>query len=192
MDSYLEKSPNAARMGKAAEYLVASFCILVSQGRLNVSTSMVDDEGVDLVFHQREGTATLAVQVKARMLSGSSAQRGRFQAFVRSQTFTSRGDLALLFVSVDDDRGQLDQAWLVPSEEFEERKGTPTAQGRYRFVASMKSGSQDQWSRFRLDPLELPEAILRRLEDLQRPAGRFDGAPSAIEGRSEGSDDVGP
>ena len=31
MDSYLEKSPNAGRMGKAAEYLVASFCILVSQ-----------------------------------------------------------------------------------------------------------------------------------------------------------------
>lgn len=167
MDSYLEKSPNAGRMGKATEYLVASFCILVSQGRLNVSTSMVDDEGVDLVFHQRGGTATLAVQVKARMLSGTVAARGRFQAFVRSQTFTPRSDLALLFVAVDDEHGQLRQAWLVPSDEFDQRKGTPTAQGRYRFSASLKPGTQDQWSPYRLEPLELPGAILRSLDGLE-------------------------
>ncbi|OLT04001.1 hypothetical protein BJF77_17460 [Kocuria sp. CNJ-770] len=168
MDDYLEKSPNAARMGKAAEYLVSAFCILVTQGQLNVSTSMVDDEGVDLVFHQRGSTATLAVQVKARMLSSTLAQRGSFQAFVRSQTFTPRNGLALLFVSVDDQRGQLDKAWLVPSAEFDKRKGTATRQGRYRFVASLKEGSQDQWARFRLEPLQLPEVILRRLEDLNQ------------------------
>ena len=38
-------------MGKAANYLVAAVCILAPRGRLNVSTSIVDDEGVDLVFH---------------------------------------------------------------------------------------------------------------------------------------------
>lgn len=168
MDDYLEKSPNAARMGKAAEYLVSAFCILVTQGQLNVSTSMVDDEGVDLVFHQRGSTSTLAVQVKARMLSSTLAQRGSFQAFVRSQTFTPRHDLVLLFVSVDDKQGQLDQAWLVPSVEFDKRKGVATRQGRYRFVASLKEGSQDQWATFRLSPSQLPEMILKRLEDLDQ------------------------
>ena len=54
-------------MGKAVEYLVAAACILSTRGELNVSTSMVDDEGVDLVFHRRDNAATLAVQVKARM-----------------------------------------------------------------------------------------------------------------------------
>jgi hypothetical protein len=47
-DDYLDKSPSASRMGKAVEYLV-------------------DDEGVDLVFNRRGSSATLAVQVKARM-----------------------------------------------------------------------------------------------------------------------------
>lgn len=168
MDTYLEKSPNAARMGKAAEYLVSAFCILVIQGRLNVSTAMVDDEGVDLVFHQRGRGATLAVQVKARMLSSSLAQRGRFQTFVRSQTFHPRNDLALLFVSVDDQRGLLDQAWLVPSAEFDQRKGALTAQGRYCFVASLKDESQDQWARFRLEPLQLPDVILQYLDELDQ------------------------
>lgn len=59
-DAYTSKSPDAGRLGKAAEYLVAAVCILATRGRLNVSTSIVDDEGIDLVFHLRESTATLA------------------------------------------------------------------------------------------------------------------------------------
>ncbi len=56
----------AARKGKAVEHLVAATCVLASGFQLNVSTSLVDDEGVDLVFHRRGHTATLAVQVKMR------------------------------------------------------------------------------------------------------------------------------
>lgn len=41
---------DSARKGKAVEHLVAATCILVSGLELNVSTSFVDDEGVDLVF----------------------------------------------------------------------------------------------------------------------------------------------
>ena len=64
---YGSKGPSAGRMGKATEYLVAATCILTTRGELNVSTSLVDDEGVDLVFNRRNSTSTLAVQVKARM-----------------------------------------------------------------------------------------------------------------------------
>jgi hypothetical protein len=167
MESYTDKSPNASRMGKASEYLVAAVCILVSQGQLNVSTSLVDDEGVDLVFHRRGGVATLAVQVKARMLSGAAAQGGRFQTLVRSQTFAPREDLAMLFVAVDDEQGQLETAWLVPSVVFDKQKGAPTARGKYRFAASLKPDSRDQWAPFRLTPHELPAAILHQLNELE-------------------------
>lgn len=61
----LDKSSDAGRMGKAAKYLVSAVCIPATRGRRNGSTSIVDDEGVDLVFHLRDSTATLAVQVKA-------------------------------------------------------------------------------------------------------------------------------
>jgi hypothetical protein len=78
-DDYTTKAAEAGRMGKAAEYLVAAFCILATRGALNVSTSLVDDEGVDLVFHRRNSTTTLAVQVKARM---SDSKRVQSQGFV--------------------------------------------------------------------------------------------------------------
>jgi hypothetical protein len=35
---YTQKSADAGRMGKAAEHLVAAFCILATRGALNVST----------------------------------------------------------------------------------------------------------------------------------------------------------
>jgi hypothetical protein len=84
-EDYLKKSPSAARMGKASEYLVAASCILATRGELNVSTSLVDDEGVDLVFHRRGSVATLAVQVKARVHHG-----GRPARTVSGKTFGRR------------------------------------------------------------------------------------------------------
>ena len=101
------------------------------------------------------------------MLSETMAAGGRFQACVRSQTFSPRSDLALLFVAVDDEHSRLHQAWLVPSDEFDQRKGTPTAQGRYRFSASLKPRTQGQWALYRLDALQLPGAILRSLDGLE-------------------------
>ncbi|WP_280452660.1 hypothetical protein [Nocardia cyriacigeorgica] len=164
---YLEKSPDAARMGKAAEYLVAAVCILATRGQLNVSTSIVDDEGVDLVFHLRDHTATLAVQVKARMLDGSVAAQGRIQASVRQATFKPRDSLDLLFILVDNEHGIIDTAWLVPSKDFDLMKGASTKRGRLRFAASANPASRDMWSRYRLSAAELPVRIVERVRALE-------------------------
>ena len=89
-DDYIGKSASAGRIAKAVEYLIAAACILSTRGELNVSTSMVDDEGVDLVFHWRDRSATLTVQVKARMSDSKNVQGDSMVAFVRSQTFRPR------------------------------------------------------------------------------------------------------
>ncbi len=166
-DAYLDKSASAGRMGKAVEYLVAAACILSTRGELNVSTSMVDDEGVDLVFHRRDSSATLAVQVKARMSDSKRVQSGGFVAFVRSQTFRARADLDMLFVAVDIERGAVMKAWLVPSEEYAAAVGQSNSRGRFRFVASMKEGTKDRWASRRLEAHELAPAILARLTALE-------------------------
>jgi hypothetical protein len=142
-------------MGKAVEYLIAASCILATRGELNVSTSIVDDEGVDLVFHRRDSTATLAVQVKARMSDSKRVASGSFVGFVRSQTFRARPDLDLLFVAVDIAEGRVIKAWLVPSETYAATLNAPDKRGRYKFAASMKEASKDRWVEFRLEAAEL-------------------------------------
>lgn len=163
---YLSKSPDAARMGKAAELLVAASAILATRGELNVSTSLVDDDGVDLVFHRREHTATLAVQVKARMSDGSLVSTGRVQANVREATFRPRRDLDMLFVVVEPAEGRIKWAWLVPSLAFAELVPTPNGRGRRVFAASSKPGTADRWSEFRLTAAELAPRVLDRLAEL--------------------------
>lgn len=162
-DGYLKKSPDAGRMGKAAELLVAATCILQSRARLNVSTSIIDDEGVDIVFHLREHTATLAVQVKAQMSDGALVQKKRFQAQVREASFNRRDDLDMLFVYNNVTTGSVEQTWLVPSHDFAANTSV-TTRGLRRFVASMSADSNDKWSQFKIPKGTLAEAVVGRLE----------------------------
>jgi hypothetical protein len=157
------KNSDSSRMGKAAEHLVAATCIIASRARLNVSMALVDDEGIDLVFHKRDGVSTLAVQVKARFSDSVVLKGGRFSAQVRGETMRRRRDFFLLFVVVDVTRGVLDTCWLVPSEEFA-RRARRDSFGRLLFVASPKSTSNDQWSPWRLTPAQLPEEILKTID----------------------------
>jgi hypothetical protein len=159
------KNADSSRMGKAAEHLVAATCIIESRALLNVSTALVDDEGVDLVFHRRDGGATLAVQVKSRMSDSAPLNRGVFQAVVRRETMRPRRDLYVLFVAVDVALGTFDTCWLVPSLELDHRS-RPNSRGRLRFVASPKSTSRDRWVEFRLDRRALPTRVLSLLDAL--------------------------
>ena len=157
---------SAGRVGKAVEYLVAASCILTTRGELNVSTSMVDDEGVDLVFFARGSTATLAVQVKSRTTDSKQLRdKARFGAVVREATFAPRDDLDMLFVVADAVEGRYKTAWLVPSPVFAE-KAHLRANGTRRFVASVKPDSNDKWRPYRLEREELPGALLSRLRTI--------------------------
>lgn len=83
---------------------MASVCILATRGRLNVSTSLVDDEGVDLVFHLPNSVATLAVEMKARMTEGAMVGRGPSKPKSGHRPSRPREDLDMLFVLVDNAR----------------------------------------------------------------------------------------
>jgi tetratricopeptide (TPR) repeat protein len=161
---------DSARKGAAVEHLIAAHCMLASDFELNVSTSMVDDEGVDLVFHRRGGTATLAVQVKSRSWSASTMQRSQtFIAQVRNETFDRRRDLYMLFVAVDARFGEYGPVWFVSSDDFADAV-MPNQRNRLRFAASANPASQDRWSRFRLERSQLPGRILDVLTALQSDA----------------------
>ena len=167
----ITRHSDAGRMGKAVEHLVAASCIITSRAELNVSTSLVDDEGVDLVFFRRGGTTTLAVQVKSRMTDASPLPRGRYQAAVRHQTFRSRRDLYMLFVAVDQSSATITVCWWIPSEEFERIAHQRGARLRWSFVAAMSRTANDQWSSYRVDWGELPTRILSALGAPKASAG---------------------
>ena len=159
---------NSGRIGKAVEHLVAASCILATDTALNVSTAFVDDEGVDLVFHRRGGTATLAVQVKSRSTDTSVVKRGQFIANVRPETFVARPGLWMLFVVVDRPTATLTTVWFVPSAAFAELANAVGTKTRLRITASLKPGANDKWRPYRLEFPQLPARILNELTSMER------------------------
>ena len=166
-DDYLAKSPDASRIGKAVEHLVAATCILASGAQLNVSTSLVDDEGVDLVFHRRGGSATLAAQVKSRRTTTAVLGRGRFSAQVRHQTFRPRTGLYLLFVVANAEDATFGPVWLVPSVDFAANAKEAGRRRHLRFNASLGPNARDKWRPYRCERAELPGKILSILADAE-------------------------
>lgn len=154
--------PRSSWKGRARELLIAAKSMLGSEGKLTVSTPLVDDDGVDLIFSLRGRPATLAVQVKARFRPGVFP-RNTFQTQLRRATFGPRPELALLFVLYDGDRQGIETAWLVPSLDFEELTRNLTHPDRIVFAASL-SGQHNKWSAFRQTPSELPGALVELLE----------------------------
>lgn len=153
------------RRGIASESLVASMCVLGSDGELNVATSLVDDEGVDLVFYRSAGGPTLSVQVKSHFFDspGKRDRRGA-NALLNPGTFRPRRDLYLLFLVVDQYAAQIQSAWLVPSEKFSDSKTGKNL----RFQASPDPDSGSPWARYLVDPLTAGEIAGRIMMALAR------------------------
>jgi hypothetical protein len=155
------------RRGIASESLVASMCVLGSDGELNVATSLVDDEGVDLVFYRSAGRPTLSVQVKSHFFDApGKIQRKRANAFLNPDTFRPRPDLYLLVLVVDQYEARIQTAWFVPSVEFSESK---TGKNR-RFQASPDRDLGSPWEDYLMDhpgAEELADRVMSALEGLE-------------------------
>lgn len=139
----------------------------MSGGKLNVSTPLIDDEGVDLVFNRRDRPATLAVQVKGRSTGTQLVRGGKFWADVSKRTFAPREDLYMLFVVYDEATANYGPVWLVPSMELAERGGNSHRGTALRFGPLSLGGTENQWTPYRLTTKdELPERILDVLDSL--------------------------
>jgi hypothetical protein len=153
-------------MGKAVEHLIASTCVLGSGGVLNAWTSIVDDEGVDLVLQRRNSPETLALQVKSRLTTAKGiAEKQLFHTQVRKATLEPRRELHMFFVIVDPKAVSIETVWIVPSLEFVEHAPLSPHE-KYKFVSSAKANSKNKWSGYRVAPDEVPQRLLGLVEGL--------------------------
>ena len=151
----------STQKGKVVESLIAATCILGSDGKLSVSTPLVDDEGVDMIFTPKWGGRSIFVQVKSRFtLTG----KGYYRTQIREKNFLPREDLYIIFAYYDSEKAQLGETlWLVPSVDFKEKLKGQLKKQYYVFQSGFTS--QDMWEPFRLKLSDLPQRILNLLKD---------------------------
>ncbi len=146
-----------SQKGKVVETLIAAHLILGSEGDLNVSVPLVDDDGVDLVLNLKGKPKHMLLQVKSRF---TLSKKSAYRSHVRRASFNPRDDLYLLFAFFDTDKSELgEHLWLIPSLTFEKLTGSQSKTRKF-VVFSSTFKSKDMWAPYRMSKADLPENII--------------------------------
>ena len=155
--------PTTTQIGAIAENLVSNGLMLGSDGRLSPFSPVADDDGIDILVHDKVSGAAVPLQVKARTVTlkkkGASQQRGNIVHFqVREVALKQDRYAYLLAVLLDKGATRIETAWLVPMREL--ANVANKISGKYVVRANRSAQSADKWSPYRCQSMK---AVVRRL-----------------------------
>lgn len=108
--------PTSGQLGATAEIMVASQLMLASGGRLSSYVPLVDDDGIDVMVHDKLTHQSLGLQIKSwTYLSAARPQTVQYD--VGRTTWRDDARLYLLCVAIDGHTTQLEAAWLIASRD---------------------------------------------------------------------------
>ena len=149
---------SSSQIGKSVEHLLAAYCIVTSNGEINVSLPVVDEEGIDLILNLKGKPERLLLQVKSRTdLTANDSYRTQ----VREQTLHTRDDVYLLFVNIDTTTASFtNKMWLIPSKDFDRLSTRPNSTSSRRVFQTRFASTSDKWSYYKVDPKQLAQKLV--------------------------------
>lgn len=139
--------PTSGQLGTAAEIMVACQLMLASGGRLSSYVPLVDDDGIDVMVHDKLTHQSLGLQIKSwTYLSEARPQTVQFD--VGRNTWRDDTRLYLLCVAIDGHTAQLEAAWLVASRDVAAISNVRPK--KMSLTPNPRANSKDRYSSFRL------------------------------------------
>lgn len=149
--------------GKIAATLIGIACAQDPRRQINFASPFVDDEGVDLIFFKRGGSAeAILAQVKSRTTESKQIQKGVFIANVKRSSFRARKGYYFIFATLDRSQNRLlNPLWFIPSVDF---KRKTSKQNKLKVLTfQSRFDSRGMWKNYRISLEELPERITQVL-----------------------------
>lgn len=139
--------PTSGQLGTAAESMVACQLMLASGGRLSSYVPLVDDDGIDVMVHDKLTHQSIGLQIKSwTYLNEARPQTVQFD--VGRNTWRDDPQLFLLCVAIDGCKAQLEAAWLIASGDV------TTVSNMYAkkmsLVPNPRPNSKDRYAPYRL------------------------------------------
>lgn len=142
--------PTSGQLGTAAEIMVACQLMLASGGRLSSYVPLVDDDGIDVMVHDKLTHQSIGLQIKSwTFLSEARPQTVQFD--VGRNTWRSDPRLHLLCVAVDGHTAQLEAAWLIGSGEVPAISNLRPK--KMSLTPNPRPNSRDRYAPYRLDDM---------------------------------------
>ena len=149
--------PTSGQLGTAAEIMVACQLMLASRGRLSSYVPLVDDDGIDVMVHDKLTHHSVGLQIKSwTFLSEARPQTVQFD--VGLSTWRDDARLFLLCVAIDGHAARLEAAWLIGSGEV---AAISTLRAKkMSLTPNPRPNSKDRYAPYRLDDMA---AVANRL-----------------------------
>jgi hypothetical protein len=172
------------QQGFIGQQEVAKLLMIGSDGDLEVTVPMTDDEARDQEVHRRHHFGnSLAIQVKTSLELPRDKRRQVLKLTIDVGTDSVIPNPRFWFALAHLDYRAMsftDPLFLVPSRElFELAPSTPIRQGiRFTFRASVEPEAKDMWSRFKVEAGMLGKRVRRILIDLEGKQSLADVEPA--------------
>jgi len=146
--------------GSIIESQIANLLMVVSDGELSPFMPIVDDAGVDLIVSAKGTFNTVFLQIKSRFVR-NSRYKNRIDFQIKRNSLSESSQVQVLLVYYDQDQGDIETMWLIPSSEL--INNAVKLENYYRVSASRSSDSADKWSKYKVEPKDLVRVLNTQL-----------------------------
>jgi hypothetical protein len=158
----------STQIGALAENLIANELMIESEGRLSPFQPIADDDGIDVLIHDKVTGKSAPLQIKARtntLNKPGTHVRGNLVHFeIRKSTFRAERFSHLLGVLLDENLRKTIRAWLIPLVELE--KIARNGKDKYVIRANLRTTSKDKYEKYRCDSIKVVvERLISHFEE---------------------------
>ena len=137
----------STQIGALAENLIANELMIESGGRLSPFQAIADDNGIDLLIHDKQTGKTIPLQIKSRTSTlkknGGTTSTNTVHFEVRKSAVNLNSDACLLCILLSSDLRSTERAWLIPMSELP--KIASTTSSKYFIRPSRSLSSNDKF-----------------------------------------------
>ena len=150
-------------LGRAGELALDLYAMVSSEGELQLFTPVADDDHVDATAARRGRIPALAIQVKTVR---EVDRGGLVEAKADYRAGQIREHPAFLYAVLLLPSVTIECAWLIPSPDFNRLVYHVASAGRERLEFRGDPLRDDQYSAFRVPPLEIGPRLLAVIDSL--------------------------
>ena len=157
----------STQIGKIGENLLMNSVMTESEGRLSPFSPIADDDGLDILFFDKQTGGSIALQLKCRNRTNPNKPQIYFK--LRKATFNGSRNTFLVAALFNSDRTKFECMWLIPMSHFNKSKNGKS--NSHSFKASIALDSKDKFLEYRyLEPKKLAAKILQCCKNAPIPA----------------------
>ncbi len=147
----------STQIGAIGENILINAVMIASKGRLSAFSPVADDDGIDVLFFDKETGNTVAIQLKCRTVTihkrGSRDRSNVVHFDVRKATFKATRKTYLVAALIDEHLSNLRCTWFIPAAKIPNLANSKSRV--YSIRANISEKSHDKYSDYRCGNVEV-------------------------------------